>query len=132
MLSGYKCIAERYIIDTVVTIAYFTGDMGFLTSRISRLLFYFIPTDTLFIFLDSDYGTISRRRSHLRYEESPKKNSKEYGALPKSAVEPEEFIDFQRIAYRKMADSFKAIKIDTSDLSIQQTTDQILAHICGC
>ncbi|MEM2507191.1 MAG: hypothetical protein QXF61_09145, partial [Nitrososphaeria archaeon] len=63
MFKGYKLIAERYILDSVVTIAYFINDMSFLKSRLARLLFNFIPKNTVFIFLDSDYQTIFRRRA---------------------------------------------------------------------
>ena len=129
MLRGYKCIAERYVLDTVVTIAYFIGDMSFLKSRISRLLFYLIPTDTLFVFLDSDFRTVFKRRAYLRSRERPKENSREYGSLPRSAVEPEEFINFQRMAYKILANSFNALKIDTSNRSIQETSEAILEYL---
>jgi len=125
MLRGYKCIAERYVLDTVVTIAYFIGDIGFLGSRISRLLFNFIPDDTLFIFLDSDFETVFNRRAHLRFGESLQKKNRDYGSLPQSAVEPREFIDFQRSAYAILANVFKVTRIDTSERSVHETSNEI-------
>jgi len=129
MSRGYKCIAERYILDTVVTIAYFIGDIDFLRSGISRVLFDFIPADTLFIFLDSDFGEVLKRRAQLRVKERLENSSRDYGSLPKSAVEPEEFINFQRTAYKTLADSFNAVKIDTSKRSIEETSKEILGHL---
>ncbi|MGD0494735.1 MAG: hypothetical protein ABSB28_01685 [Candidatus Bathyarchaeia archaeon] len=125
MLRGYKCIAERYVLDTIVTVAYFIGDMNFLTSRISSLLFRFIPPDTLFIFLDSDYGTVFRRRAHLRGKKRLRRNDGNYGSLPRAAVEPQEFINFQRNAYKILSKSFHATEIDTSSRTIKETSNEI-------
>jgi thymidylate kinase len=122
---GYRCVAERYVLDTAVTIAFFIGDLNFLRGRISKLLFTFLPADTVFIFLDSDFGTVFNRRAPLRHRANCQQGERDYGSLPKTAVEPREFIDFQRTAYKVLANYFSAIKIDTSKHSIQETSEKI-------
>lgn len=129
MSRGYKFVAERYVLDTVTTIAFFVNDITFLTSRISRLLLFFIPKDAVLIFLDSDFETIFRRRAHFFNADDNNRKGRVYGLIPKSAVEPREFIDFQRTAYRALAKSFNALKIDTSKCSIEETFDGILEHL---
>ena len=131
MLRGYKCVAERYILDTATTIAYFVGDIGFLRSRISRTLYLFIPSDTAFIFLDSDFRTVYKRRAHF-YNVDPQQKTRTYGALPKSAVEPQSFIDFQRASYKVLAKSFNALVINTPERTIEQTSSEILEYLRQC
>ena len=52
-----------------------------------------------------------------------------YGMIPKSAVEPEEFIDFQRTAYRILAKSFNAFGVNTAEYSIDRTSKRILNYL---
>lgn len=99
LFPGYALVAERYVVDTTVSIAYFVDDIGFLHSRTAMLLLSFIPRNTLFIHLDSDYLEIARRRSLI--------------------VEPRDFIEFQREAYKIMESYVKAILINTSDAGIE-------------
>jgi len=106
LFLGYTLIAERYVVDTAVTIAYFINDVGFLQSRIVKLLLLFIPKNTIFIHLDSDYSTIMKRRNHI--------------------VEPYDFIKFQRVAYKMIESSVAAIFIDTSNINVEQTSERIM------
>jgi len=106
LFLGYTIIAERYVADTIVNIAYFTNDLDFLRSRTARLLLCFIPKNTVFIHLDSDYSTMIKRRSHI--------------------VEPYDFIEFQRVGYKIIADSVGAKCIDTSNISVKQTSMRIM------
>jgi hypothetical protein len=129
MWRGYVLVAERHILDTVTTIAYFLDDLEFLSSKISRLLFCFIPKDTVFIFLDSDYETIFHRRAPLFDASVSKPKRRVYGSIPKLAVEPKEFINFQRSAYRALAKSFNALEIDASTCSIKETSNIILKYL---
>lgn len=106
LFLGYTLIAERYLVDTVVTIAYFLSDLGFLQSRTAKLLLCFIPKNTVFIHLDSDYSTIMKRRSRM--------------------VEPYDFIKFQRMGYKMIENSVGAMFIDTSNISVEQTSKRIM------
>lgn len=125
---GRKLVAERYVLDTVANVAFFVNDVQFIRSRIARLLFLFVPRDTVFIFMDSDYRTIFKRRAHLFLSSSDPKG-RVYGVLPKATVEPKEFIDFQRTAYQAFAKYFNALTIDTSKHSIEETSNLILEYL---
>jgi len=132
MLRGYRLVAERYILDTVTTVAYFVNDINSLRSTTSRVLLRFIPKNSVFIFLDSDYQTIFNRRapfSHTSGEEIPSSRERKNGFLHKSYVEPRDFIEFQRAAYKILAKTFDAFVIDTSQLSIEETSSLILQHV---
>ena len=129
MARGYKCIAERYILDTVTTIAFFLGDIDFIRSKIARMLYRFIPKDTRFIFLDSDYETIFGRRACLHDAGTHRETNRGYGTIPREAVEPREFIEFQRTAYICLAESFGALTIDTSKHSVEDTGKAILEYL---
>ena len=109
LLLGYTVIAERYVVDTVVTIAYYTNDLGFLQSLTARLLLRFIPKNTLLIHLDSDYSTLLKRRSYM--------------------VEAYDFIEFQRAGYKIIGSLVGATFIDTSDIAIEQTFSRIVDQL---
>jgi len=106
LLFGYTVVAERYVADTIVTIAYYINDLGFLKSLTARILLCFIPENTLLIHLDSDYSTLLMRRS--------------------SRVEAQDFIEFQRKGYNQIGDMLKVTLIDTSNINIEQTFSRIL------
>lgn len=106
LFLGYTIIAERYVIDTIVTIAYYTDDLDFVKSPIARFLLYFVPKNTIFIHLDSDVTTIMKRRGRN--------------------VESFNFIRFQRIGYKILENSVEALSIDTSNVTVEQTFNQIL------
>lgn len=109
LLLGYTLVAERYVIDSIVTIAYFINDFNFLNGLGARLLLQFIPKDAVFIHLDSDYATLIKRRGHN--------------------VEVKNFIDFQRAAYEKMEKFVNVISIDTSILDVRQTSEKIMQSL---
>lgn len=109
MWRGYMIVSDRSLVDTVVTIAYFIGDKDFVTGRTARLLLHLIPKCAVFIDLDSDYATILTRRG--------------------KTAEPQEFIEFQRTAYTKLSKIIAAEIIDTSRLSIEQTSERIRTMI---
>ena len=103
---GYTLVAERYVVDTIVNIAYFTNDLNFLQSRLAKFLLYFVPKNTIFIHLDSEYSVIMKRRHRM--------------------VESYDFIEFQRVGYKIIGDSVSAKYIDTSNISVKQTSMLIL------
>lgn len=127
---GRTLVAERYVLDTVTTIAYFLNEVNFLKSWTSRLLLRLIPKDTVFIFLDADYDTIYQRRAPLfRTKTHSKSRNKHYGAVPRSSVESRVFIEFQRTAYKVLAKSFDPLVIDTSRYTVQKTSKMILRYL---
>jgi len=126
---GRILVAERYLLDTVTTIAYFVNDIDFLRSWTCRLLLRFIPKDTVFIFLDADYNTIYERRAPLFRKTYSRKVRRDYGAIPQCPVEPRVFIDFQRMAYKALAKSFDPLVINTSNHSVEETSTMILNYL---
>jgi hypothetical protein len=130
LLRGYKLVAERYVLDTITTVAYFINDIHFLGGTISRALLHFIPRNTLFVFLDADYETIYHRRAPLfGTREQIGKQQGSYGLVPESSIEPRDFIEFQRVAYSILSKTFNALVIDTSKTSIKDTSDMVLRYL---
>jgi len=129
MLRGYHLVAERYVLDTVTSIAYTINDFNFLRSRISKVLLRLVPEKTVFIFLDSNYEAIHKRRvtSSCHAEEGFPQSANNY--LIDNSVEPRDFIEFQRTAYKVLADSFDALIIDTSNFSIEETSKIVLQYL---
>ena len=130
LLSGYTLIAERYVLDTMTTVAYSIDDAAFLQSPLSKLFMILIPKRTKFIFIDADYDTVFKRRAPLL--ENGKflaKSEKVYGSIPRSAVEPQDFIDFQRQMYCTLAKSTNALSINSSQHSIKETFDIIMRYL---
>lgn len=109
LFLGYTVIAERYVVDTVVNVAYYTNDLRFLKSSTAKLLLRLIPKNTIFIYLDSDYSTLISRRGRN--------------------VESYDFFRFQRIGYEIIGNSLGVILINTSKNSIEQTSTKILHRL---
>ena len=129
MRKGSVLVAERYLLDTVTTIAYFLNDFRFLKSWTSSILLRFLPRNAIFIFLDADYSTIFRRRAPLITKPHLRKQRKGYGTIPRCPVEPKSFIDFQRKAYWTLAKSYNPLIIDTSDNSVDETFKMIIRYL---
>lgn len=137
MSKGYKIVAERYILDTITTVAFFINDMTFLNNPLARVLIRMIPRDAVLIFVDADFEAIFERRKSLYYERLrdqrerrvKQKPVRVYGYVPNSVVEPREFIDFQRHAYRMLARSLNAYEIHSPDYSISEIFEIILGWL---
>ena len=108
-IMGYTLVAERYVADTIVTVAYFIGDKSFCYGKMARLLLRFIPRDSIIIHLDADYKSILKRRGEL--------------------VDPQSFIEFQREGYRIMEKMVRAKRIDTSNTDAQYIATQITSEL---
>jgi len=109
LLLGYTIVAERYVIDTIVTVAYYISDMNFLQSFTAKILLLFIPKEAVLIHLDSDYATLLRRRG--------------------SSVEARNFIEFQRKGYKIVDNLIKSNFIDTSKNSVEDTFNKIIDQL---
>lgn len=123
---GHCVVAERYVLDTVTSIAYTVNDASFPKSHVSRMLQRLIPNKTVFVFLDSDYETIRQRRSPTRCALGDDCMS---NRLSKSSIEPRSYIDFQRASYAVLARSFHSLTINTSLTSVEETSKLILQHL---
>ncbi len=109
LLFGYSVIADRFMADTIITIAYYINSLRFLRSFTAKILLLLIPRNSVLIHLDSDYPTLLRRRG--------------------SEVEAPDFIKFQRKGYKLIGNHLDATLIDTSKFSIEQTFSQIVSHL---
>lgn len=105
VVLGFTIVADRYLLDTIVSIAYYIKDIDFVDGMIARVLMWFIPRNCVLIHLDSDYDTLLERRG--RY------------------VESREFIGFQKKAYARLSKKVSSNYIDTSSLSIDETSSAI-------
>ena len=106
---GYTIIADRYVLDTMVTIAYHIEDPTFIEGRLARTLFWLIPRGSVLIHLDAEYETLAQRRERL--------------------VEPAEFIEFQKKCYGWLSEQTSAHYIDTSEKPIEEVSARIIEII---
>ena len=103
---GFTIIADRYVLDSIVSIAYNVEDKTFIFGRLARILLRQIPSGSILIHLDCEYETLCHRRGRL--------------------VEPYQFISFQKECYRLLGDQITSHYIDTSNKSIEQTSTCII------
>jgi len=101
---GYTVIAERYIVDTVVYLGYWLG-YGYLTSFPAKVLWRFIPEDSVIIHLYADTYMLLERSFDDEVTQ--------------------DFIEFQQEVYHKVAKKLDAISINTSQFSVEETSQQI-------
>src|SRR5438445_8047330 len=106
LISGRGVIAERFLVDSIVAIAYTLGDASFDTSRVARLMLAMMPRNTVLIYLDSDYGEITSRRGVYS--------------------DPPDFVRFQREMYEKLSRRLVATRIDTGRGPAEETFKEIL------
>jgi thymidylate kinase len=109
LFLGRVVVAERYVIDSIASIAYFLGDADFSRSWQARLLLSFIPKRTVFVFVDADYDTILLRR---RFVSGPR-----------------EYTEFHRRLYFELSRKVGAFHIDSSRESIDEASRKILRFV---
>jgi len=97
-------VAERYVIDWVVSLSYASSNESLLDSILAKAVLRFMPKDSLLIYIDADYDTIYSRG---RRDDSS------------------EFIEFQRRFYAKIAQIVNAVIINTSDKTVQEVHELI-------
>jgi GTPase SAR1 family protein len=106
---GYLILADRYVLDVVVSTAFYIDDPGFVRGTLASILLKLVPRDSVLIHLDTDYETLVARRGDL--------------------VEPRIFIDFQKEAYDWLSSRVSTHYIDTSKLTVDETSEAILEII---
>lgn len=104
---GENIVAERYVIDWIVSLAYVSRNDSLVDTHFAKVALKFIPKDSILIYIDATFDAISSRG---RKEDSL------------------EFIEFQRAIYARIAESHNALVIDTSDKSIQEVHERIIAY----
>lgn len=98
---GYAVVAERYIVDVVVTVSRIVDDPKFIESTLSKVILRFVPKNARMIYLYADYDSILERR--------------------REEVHSREFIEFQIQHYDILARRLGYPKICTSNKTIAQT-----------
>jgi thymidylate kinase len=97
LLQGYVIVAERFVIDWVVSVAYATNNPSLVDSWFASFVIKFIPKQSVLVYIDADYGSILSRRG---------------------GEESFESIEFQRACYNKFAQKLHVLRIDSSNKSI--------------
>ncbi|RLG17570.1 hypothetical protein DRN63_02840 [Nanoarchaeota archaeon] len=105
LLMGEIVIAERYVIDSIASIAYAVNDPLFDSRSLAEVILSFIPKKRLLIYLDCDYKTVKTRRLDL--------------------TDPEDFFKFQHEIYDRLSKRLGAIKINTAEKSISETAHML-------
>jgi thymidylate kinase len=108
LLQGYVIVAERFVIDWIVSLAYSTNNPSLIDSWLASFAMYFIPRQSVLVYIDAEYNSILSRRA---------------------AEDSFEFIEFQRTCYSKFAQKRHALRIDTSNKSIYEVFALIKDHV---
>jgi len=106
---GFVVVADRYVIDTIVTLSVRVRELYFVNSFIGRLLLRMIPKETIIIHLDVDLDIVLRRRYDIEYTLRE--------------------IENQILLYRKLAKRVGAYNINTAKLSIEETLGLVLGKL---
>lgn len=109
LLLGRVVVAERYVVDSIASIAYFLGDVDFSRSWQARFLLSFIPKRTVFVYVDADYDTILFRRGFVSG--------------------PREYTEFHRRLYFELSKRVGAYRVDSSRDSVEEAGQKILHFI---
>jgi len=112
LLLGCVVIAHRYVVDTIVSVAYFLDDPNFLHEHIARVLLGMISKDAFLIYLDAKTKIVLARIERRKDEE----------------IDPR-LIEFQQTAYLWLATSLGALSIDTSNADVTDTFKIILERL---
>jgi thymidylate kinase len=104
LLQGYVIVAERFVIDWVVSVAYATNNPSLVDSWFATWMTYFIPKQSVLVYIDAEYNSILSRRG---------------------AEDSFESIEFQRVCYSKFAQKLHALQIDSSNKGICEVFAQI-------
>jgi len=106
LLLGYRIVLDRYMIDTITSIALSTKNMKFADSFLGRLLLKMMPKGCASILLDIDLSTVLERRPDIEYSYDEIRNA----------------IGLYRTLTRKM----KSVSLDTGTLTVEQTKKRVL------
>jgi len=106
LLLGYRIVLDRYMIDTITSIALSTKNMKFADSFLGRLLLKMMPKGSASILLDIDLSTVLERRPDIEYSYDEIRNA----------------IGLYRTLTRKM----KSVSLDTDTLAVEQTKKRVL------
>ena len=99
IMLGYTIVADHYVVDTVVYLAYWLGEAVF-QSFSAKVLLSLIPRGSRLLFLNADTNTLSERITN--------------------DMESKDYLKFQQRFCLKLAKTLHASNIDTSELTIEE------------
>jgi thymidylate kinase len=102
-------VAERFVVDSIASIAYFLGDVDFMKSWQAQFLLKLTPKGTIYIFIDADYDTILQRRGQ--------------------AAGPRDYTNFHRSIYSALSKRVNAYYANTAKDSVQDVNREILHFV---
>lgn len=105
IMLGFFLVADRYVVDTVVTISIRLKEKDFYNTFIGRVLLKMIPDATAIVLLDIGVDTVLKRRYDVEYTF-------------------EEILD-QIALYRKLAKSLGALIINSEKLDAKNVLMEI-------
>jgi len=106
LLLGYVVIADRYVVDTIVSVAYFLGDYEFPSAYVAKILLAMVSKGVFLIHLNAETEVIIERRKNEELDL--------------------DFIRFQRRFYLSFATFLGALSINTSSKNVMDTFKIIL------
>ena len=109
LMLGRVVVAERFVVDSIASIAYFLEDENFAEKWQARFLLRLVPKGTAFVFVDADYETILLRRGEF--------------------AGPREYTDFHRRLYFRLARKLGVFYVNTSKNSIKEVNEKILKFL---
>lgn len=111
LFLGWVVVAERFVVDSIASIAYFLGDPDFSNSWQASFLLGLVPKRTIFVFVDADYATILQRR--------------------RAVAGPIDYTEFHRRLYLHLSRRVGAHYVDSSKVSIENANHMILNLLSG-
>lgn len=106
LFLGFTIVADRYLIDTIVSISIGVRDPLFMNSFLGKLLLRMIPKEAIIIHLDVDLINILNRKPNIEYTNQE--------------------IMRQITLYRLLAKGIGAYSINTAILNAKETTVLVL------
>ena len=109
LFLSFTVVADRYTIDTVVTVAIRVGNLNFPRSFLGRLMLKMIPKGNVIIQLDVDVDTLLKRRYDVEYTLQEIKD--------------------QRALYKSLAKGLHTYTLDTTILPASETLRKIINEL---
>ena len=106
---GCIVICERYVIDTIVSVAYLFNNPGLTTGFVDKILLGFIPEESAIVYLTAEENLLLSRR-----RDEPVTYS---------------FIRFQTLMYNSYAKRLNVVPIDTGKNEIKRVQEIIKAKL---
>jgi hypothetical protein len=109
LLLGRVVVAERFVVDSVASIAYFLDSEDFADSWQAWFLLRLVPRGAVFVYIDAEYDAVLSRRGGV--------------------AGPREYTEFHRRMYNQLVPKVQAFRVDTSKNSIEEAHKKIFDFV---